>query len=197
MSDSQPFNLKFLALKHGYFFVPILFIFWFGAVASYAQQPHLGPELFKEGLLKLKFKDAWRYQPGDNPQWANPDFDDSNWYTFDPIGLKAYAMPDSLWKGYGWWRITFTADPELIKDIERLYFHSWGAAEVYLDGKLVATYGSFSPNSQLEKTHTPDYAPDRPIEITPRDIHTLAVRFSNHQAKSNFKIFRQSQEKNL
>lgn len=190
MSDHLFLNLKFFAAKHFFIGVFVSIIFFWGTQDSLAQNPHLDPSLFKEGLLKLKFKDAWRYQPGDNPQWADPDFDDRDWFKVDPIGLKAYAMPDSLWKGYGWWRITFTADPKLIEDIERLYFHSWGAAEVYLDGKLVASYGSFSIDSQQEKTHTPDYAPDRPLKISAQEVHTLAIRFSNHQAKSNFKIFR-------
>ncbi|WP_373497508.1 histidine kinase dimerization/phosphoacceptor domain -containing protein [Aquiflexum sp.] len=157
---------------------------------SYAQKPHVDGSLIKEGLLELNFKDNWRYQPGDNPDWANPNFDDADWYYIDPIGLKAYQMPDSLWSGFGWWRITFTADPKTIEAIERLYFYSWGAAEIYLDGELVASYGSFSPANQLEKTYTPDYDGDRPLKITPKAVHTLAVRFSNHQAKNNFKIFR-------
>lgn len=99
-------------------------------------------------------------------------------------------MPDSLWQGYGWWRINFTADPNTIIEIERLYFYSWGAAEIYLDGKLVASYGSFSTEYQKEKTYSPNYSGDRPLQIAPQDVHTLAVRFSNHQAKNNFEIFR-------
>lgn len=183
-------NLKYKVVKYLYFIGTAFILFYSSAIDSYAQKPHVDASLFKEGLLELKFKDNWRYQPGDNPDWANPDFDDTSWYRIDPIGLKAYQMPDSLWSGFGWWRITFTADPKTIEAIERLYFSSWGAAEIYLDGALVATYGSFSPDSQLEKTHTPDYAPDKPLKITPQDVHTLAVRFSNHQAKNNFKIFR-------
>jgi hypothetical protein len=29
-----------------------------------------------------------------------------------------------------------------------------------------------------------------PLKITPKDLHTLAIRFSNHQAKKNHQIFR-------
>ncbi|MCL6261489.1 hypothetical protein M3O96_20485 [Aquiflexum sp. TKW24L] len=141
-------------------------------------------------MLELKFQESWRYQPGDNPEWANPDFDDTSWYSLNPIGLKAYQMPDSLWSGYGWWRISFTADPKTIEAIERLYFYSWGAAEIYLDGELVASYGSFSQDSQNEKTYSPNYDGDRPFKIKPQDVHTLAVRFSNHQAKRNHQIYR-------
>ncbi len=171
-------------------FCGFLFVFLLGTLFSFAQKPHLDESLFKEGLLELKFKDSWRYQLGDNPEWASPEFDDSDWYNINPTGLKAYLMPDSLWKGFGWWRITFTADPKTIEAIERLYFSSWGAAEIYLDGELVETYGNFSTNSHLEKTHTPNYAPDRSLKFKPKDVHTLAIRFSNHQAKSNFRVFR-------
>ncbi|MFN3997402.1 histidine kinase dimerization/phosphoacceptor domain -containing protein [Algoriphagus sp.] len=171
-------------------FLSLFLFFLLGTLDSYAQKPNLDNSHFKEGLLELKFKDAWHYQPGDNLEWADPDFDDSDWYHLDPIDLKAYQMPDSLWKGFGWWRITFTADPNTIEAIERLYFYSWGAAEIYLDGSLVASYGSFSQDSQLEKTYSPNYTGDRPLQFAPQEVHTLAIRFSNHQAKNNFKIFR-------
>ena len=182
--------MKSIGKKYQFLFLSVFTLYLSGALDCYGQKPHLDASLFKEGLLELKFSDAWRYQPGDNLEWAKPDLDDSKWYKTDPIGLKSYNMPDSLWKGFGWWRITFTANPQIINDIERLYFITWGAAEIYLDGKLVATYGRFSPNSQLEKTYSPKYEGDKPLKISTQGIHTLAVRFSNHQAKQNYKTFR-------
>jgi len=161
-----------------------------GNLEAYAQIPHLDASHLKEGLLELRFKDSWRYQPGDDLKWANPDFDDAQWHRIDPNGLKTYQMPDSLWIGYGWWRINFTADPKLLEAVERIYFYSWGAAEVYLDGKLVTSYGNFSQKSELENTFTPNYDGDRPLTVAQRDIHTLAVRFSHHQAKTNFQLFK-------
>lgn len=190
MLDRRPIHLKLVLLKFLYFSLSVFLLFCIGTLDSYAQKPHLEASLFKEGLLELKFQNSWRYQPGDNLEWANPNFDDAGWYALDPIGLKAYQMPDSLWKGYGWWRISFTADPSTIESIQRLYFYSWGAAEIYLDGKLVTTYGNFSPDSKLEKTYSPDYDGDRPLKIMAKEVHTLAIRFSNHQAKKNFQTFR-------
>ena len=74
-------------------------------------KPHLTAKMLsKEGILLLKFKDVWRYQQGDNLAWANPHFDDATWPALAPEGLSAKAMPDSLWQGNGWWRLTFTAD---------------------------------------------------------------------------------------
>jgi two-component sensor histidine kinase len=191
MLDDPKNHLRLILFKYQYFFISVFIIFYFSTLNSYAQKPHVEASLFREGLLELKFKDSWRYHPGDSLEWANPNYDDDKWSHIDPNGLKAYQMPDSLWMGYGWWRISFTANPQIIDAIERLYFYSWGAAEIYLDGELVASYGSFSDDSQLENTYTPDYDGDRPLKITQReDVHTLAVRFSNHQAKNNLKIFR-------
>lgn len=148
---------QFELVKYLYFFTSLILLLILIPLRTNAQIPHLDTSLFKEGLLELKFNNSWRYQPGDNLEWASPDFDDSKWQNVNPIGLKAYQMPGSLWKGYGWWRINFTADPNTIIEIERLYFYSWGAAEIYLDGKLVASYGSFSTEYQKEKTYSPNY----------------------------------------
>jgi hypothetical protein len=91
-------------------------------------RPHLTSKLMSnEGLLLLKFKNAWKYQQGDDESWANPDYDDTAWHTIAPDGLSAKAMPDSLWQGYGWWRLSFTADSSLYQQVTRLYFRSWGA----------------------------------------------------------------------
>jgi hypothetical protein len=190
MFDRQQVSVKIIARKYLYLLISFC-IFYFGTSDIFAQKsPHLNASQFKEGLLELDFKNAWRYHPGNNLEWANPNFDDTNWHTINPYNLKVYRMPDSLWTGYGWWRMNFTASPSIIEEIERLYFYSWGAAEIYLDGKLVATYGNFSEESQNEKTYTPDYKGDRPLIISPQEIHTLAVRFSHHQAKKNHQIFR-------
>jgi two-component sensor histidine kinase len=189
MWNSYQIHSKSILSKYQYFFALICFVFFFNTLDSFPQRRHVEASLFKEGLLELKFQDSWRYHPGDNLEWAEPDFDDSRWDKIDPFDLKAYQISDSLWNGFGWWRITFTANPKMIEEIERLYFYSWGAAEIYLDGELVASYGSFSPDSQLEKTYSPNYNGDRPLKIMAQGTHTIAVRFSNHQAKNNQKIF--------
>ena len=154
-------------------------------------RPHLTAKMLsKEGILLLKFKDAWRYQQGDNLAWANPNFDDAIWPTIAPEGLSAKAMPDSLWQGCGWWRLTFTADSSFYQQISRLYFRSWGAAEVYLDGQKLSEYGRFSSEATAEKNFIPRYVLDQKIQVAHTDFHVLAVRFSNHQAKRNAVLLR-------
>lgn len=133
----------------------------------------------------MEFKEAWRYHPGDDPNWADPALADTGWYALSPSALRADAMPDSLWPGYGWWRLTFTADSVLYRQITRLYFRGWGAAEVYLDGEKIQAYGKFARQAASETNYVPRYSLDARIRVVPHAQHVLAIRYSNHQAKIN------------
>jgi two-component sensor histidine kinase len=184
-------------MKISFFYAPFMFLFFVLSTPSVsvaqnapANLPHLKPEMIKKGMLSLKFKGAWRYQKGDDIKWADPDFDDSQWHPMAPDNLRAYDIPDSLWQGYGWWRLSFTADSAIYEQVSHLYFRGWGAAEVFLDGKKVHTYGLFSNQPQDEKNYVPRYVLEKEIRITPANRHVLAVRYSNHQAKKDRAILK-------
>ncbi len=153
--------------------------------AQFDSIPYLKSEMIMEGSLPLKFNGAWLYHNGDNLEWAKTTIDESGWQKIAPQNLRAEAMPDSLWQGYGWWRLSFRADSTIHKQISRLVFDTWGSAEVYLDGQKILNYGNFSKNAITEKNHVANYAADKKIVLKPALIHTLAIRFSNHQAKKN------------
>jgi two-component system NtrC family sensor kinase len=128
-------------------------------------------------LISLGSLEDWKFQGGDNLEWANPSYDDSDWTRFSPSGLSE-PIPDSLWNNYGWFRLSFKADSSIYEQPWNLYFYTWGAAEVYLDGKLVHTYGKFSSTPEEEKTFMPISKLHRPIQILPQEEHLLAIRFS-------------------
>jgi hypothetical protein len=60
------------------------------------------------GILKLDH--AWHFHTGDDPSWANPNFDDSSWQKIDlqtPLieqGIESYT-------GYGWYRLRLQPVP--------------------------------------------------------------------------------------
>ncbi len=168
----------------------VLFMMWIGPYLTGQAQPkvpHLTAGMInKEGILFLDFNKAWRYHPGDDPNWADPALVDTSWHVLSPSALRADAMPDSLWSGYGWWRLAFTADSLLYEQITRLYFRGWGAAEVYLDGKKIQTYGKFSLQAAGETNYVPRYSLDARVQLVPHKRHVLAIRYSNHQAKTNW-----------
>lgn len=58
---------------------PLIFILLFIPIILLAQEPRVGylsPAL-ENGQTMLAL--GWKYNLGDNPEWANPNFDDSSW----------------------------------------------------------------------------------------------------------------------
>ncbi len=45
----------------------------------------------------------WRYHPGDDLSWADPEFDDSDWPLVLPSLRNAETVPEG-WPGVGWFR---------------------------------------------------------------------------------------------
>ena len=85
----------------------------------------------------------WLVHAGDDPAYARPDFDDSQWTRFDPHAnikdIFATAHPDVVW-----YRLHIKVDPHqsglALKEIRISY-----AFEVYVNGQRVMTSGQIAP----------------------------------------------------
>ncbi len=138
------------------------------------------PDTLRTGIF-LSALDVWRYSPGDDLQWADPGFDDSDWIIQRPGGMQN-PLPDSIWAGYGWFRARFTADESFYTSPMNLYLFTWGAAEVYFDGNFMTSFGTFSTDPDLERRDNPTNRLLPPFSVAPRDTHVIAIRFSYHPA---------------
>jgi signal transduction histidine kinase len=143
--------------------------------------------LVANNVLNLGALEGWRFHPGDNMQWANADFDDSDWLSLKPAGLSR-PIPDSLWQGYGWFRYRFAADTTIYNKAWNLYFFTWGAVDIFLDGKLVESYGKFSSDPKDEVLNMPYNKIYPDIFLTPNESHVLAVRFSYHKGSQYYRL---------
>jgi two-component system, NtrC family, sensor kinase len=144
--------------------------------------------LFSEnGIISLGGMEGWRFHPGDDLSWAQPDYDDSDWMFYKPAGLTD-PIPDSLWEGFGWFRYQFAADSSIYAMARHLYFSTRGAAEVYLDGKLVRKCGEFSKDPQGEKRYMPGNKTHPAVVLQHAESHVLAVRFSYHKGQQYKKL---------
>jgi serine phosphatase RsbU (regulator of sigma subunit) len=83
---------------------------------------------------------AWRFAPGDAPGRETPDLDDGAWRPVNPA-LTAGDLPPDAWPGVGWFRRHLLVEPALQGRTLALRLAAPGAADVYLDGKLVLTSG--------------------------------------------------------
>src|SRR5205085_1388394 len=129
---------------------------------------NLGPEKSAE-LDKLK----WKYHSGDDLAWAAQDFDDSSWEQIEGTKINLQAFPQSGWNGRAWFRLRFNLDEKLAGSNLALIMAQGCAADVYLDGKLLATFG------EIIETGETEYNPNRlpiPFKLDQGGFHLLAVR---------------------
>jgi len=104
----------------------------------------------------LTISAPWRFHTGDNPDWASPTFDDSQWpllgmnRSWNVQGFSGYS-------GYGWYRIRLQLPAS--KDPLALGIAQVGnSAEIYADGKLIGVMGRMRP--------TPDWLNSFPETFT-------------------------------
>jgi serine phosphatase RsbU (regulator of sigma subunit) len=104
----------------------------------------------------LSFVLAWRHHPGDDPQWADPDFDDSAWERVEPQ------------QGTGWFRRHLRIEPALQGKPLVIRVETPGATRVFLDG---------SPLMQVATPASGQRAGVwREVIFSSRPDHVLAVR---------------------
>lgn len=82
-------------------------------------------QLPREGILLDK---GWKFHAGDNPEWAQADFDDSNWQSINPT-LEVYDSLPQLQRNIGWFRLHLVVDTTLNQSLV-LRIHQSGASEI-------------------------------------------------------------------
>ena len=100
----------------------------------------------REMKREVKLSRRWRFQVGDNMNYTDPEFDDSNWELIDVPGCwEDNGFPG--YDGYAWYRIRFNL-PDKLTD-KKLYLNLGcidDVDEVYINGKYLDGSGSFPPD---------------------------------------------------
>ncbi|GAA4457074.1 hypothetical protein GCM10023189_27240 [Nibrella saemangeumensis] len=104
-----------------------------------------------QGLLLDK---GWLWHEGDNPDWANPTFDDSQWERIDPA-KDIMELPQVRKAGIGWLRLHLQTDSSLVlPEALILLVRQMAASELYINGRFSKRFGTVSPNpDQVEAVH--------------------------------------------
>ena len=148
-------------------------------VASFGQEVFQLQKLDEGGTI---LNQAWKFRAGDNPEWAKPDYDDSNWEKIDPTE-ELHHLPQVRNAGIGWFRLTMHVDSSLINERLTMITSVLGAAEIYLNGQLIYSFGTVSRDYKKEKTrffsnHLFSF------KLGPQQVQKIAVRYSFN--KKNF-----------
>lgn len=69
-------------------------------------------DLDKDRLPVVSLNGLWRFHTGDNPAWADPNFDDSGWPLLHPDRSWAeQGYPG--YQGFAWYRFQLLVPPKL------------------------------------------------------------------------------------
>jgi len=130
---------------------------------------------------------VWKYHPGDDTTWANPDFDDSNWDTLK-TRMESSNNPKEFWQGVSWFRTVIKTDSSLINQPIAFLVNQFGASEIYLNGKLVKKLGTIRETSEQETPYQPLNIPFI-VTLDSSLVYNIAVRYSNKRAYEDFEWF--------
>lgn len=139
----------------------LLLILWLVATGVQATaQPQVptvsGPGVLQSGGILLS--EGWKMRQGDSLIWATPSFDDALWaYSASLLELDDDFQEDLT--GTSWFRLRLQVTPEMAGiPVAILTEYVAGAAEVYLNGRLLYTLGRaphLSDDRGSDVTHRP------------------------------------------
>jgi serine phosphatase RsbU (regulator of sigma subunit) len=151
----------------------------FSGVSLFAQESGVyvltAENLEKEKSVELN-KAGWKFQVGDDLNWASPQFDDSNWERVEETIIKPDLMSRGNWNGRAWFRLRLRVDDALKDKTFAFVMRQIGASEVYIDNRKIAAFGKISDAGISEEN------PNRlPILFRFENTgeHTIAIRFAS------------------
>ena len=93
-------------------------------------------------LREPRFLDmTWLVDPGDNPAYARPDFDDSNWIRFQPYSPITRACSQTR---VVWYRLHVKTDPA-VTGLALSERNISSAFEIYINGERLIASGTVAP----------------------------------------------------
>ncbi|MBN2103778.1 beta galactosidase jelly roll domain-containing protein [bacterium] len=135
--------------------------------------------------MKMDLSGQWLFSPGDAPEWADTEYDDSDWDRMQiPSNWENQDFP--FHDGYGWYRKHITI-PDKFK-ADRLILALGlidDADEVYFNGTKIGRTGSF-PGEGSGNYYGNSWQEDRFYMVPPHlmrwnETNTIAVRVYDYQ----------------
>ncbi len=165
----------------------ILLLLSFGTFGQTESKSNL-TEKINQGWTSLN--ENWKYQKGDDIQWAQPSYNDNLWKTAVTNG-NLNQNNDKQLAGENeivWFRIKIKVDSTFKETIIFNVVQN-GASEIYLDGKLIHRFGvvSTSPKNFQQKSANEDIFV---LPLEPDKEQVLAIRYAT--GSQDFPIYNKS-----
>ena len=106
-------------------------------------------EISHLGTGTVNLAGQWKFHPGDNPHWADPNFDDSGWKLVKvPLSLQKQGYPN--FSGYGWYRLTLHRYPRTAAPDLRLAVSAVSHVSAFFaNGVQFGQFGEFPPEARF------------------------------------------------
>lgn len=128
----------------------------------------------------------WKFQAGDDPSWADPNFDDSDWTPIDPT-TDIHYLTDLRDAEIGWFRLRLDVDESLLNIPLAMTIFQKGASEIFLNGKLIHTLGVVSQDPIEEVIFNPNFTPySFQFKDHPRQVLAIRYSFTKRNPYMNF-----------
>jgi two-component system NtrC family sensor kinase len=135
-----------------------------------------------DGIL---LNSGWKFQSGDNAEWANPDFDDRSWQSATLSDYNTY-LSQLKNKNIGWFRLHLLIDSSVLKRQLAIQISQLGASEIYLNGELFQRFGSIKMHTYY-KSYNPVNKPFL-LPFNAGNSIVIAIRFAS-RVPSNTWLF--------
>ncbi|MCH6202061.1 ATP-binding protein [Aquiflexum sp. LQ15W] len=165
-------------MKRLLIFLLVIHVF---AIYSFAQRGTvvLSSDMFKSHQrIFLAPLEGWIFRQGNDPNWADPNLDTNGWETMNPTALNP-KMEDENGRLEGWFRIRIKVNESLENIPLAISRELWAATDVYLDGKLVHSFGDTGNPYQA---FNPILKYPIPIDLEVGKEHLLALHFVDHES---------------
>ncbi len=117
------------------------------------------PASVKLGESSVELAGPWKFHIGDNPAWAQPDFNDASWPTMDltpppgsadeTLGTSGYlpgwtALGYPHYSGYAWYRLKVNVQGANRPLALKMPDAADDAYQVFVDGEQIGSFGRFT-----------------------------------------------------
>ncbi len=165
----------------------LLFFFFIGLSCKVYSQKNtltISKNNFDEsGVFLISQSDKWLFKKGHNTHWNKHSISTSDWQRLRPADISQ-KLADKNGRVEGWFRLKFRLDSTMVGVPLWLNKHTWAAAEIYLDGRLVATCGHTGINGTAFEEHRgPFFKPSIALQLIPNHTHELSIHVVDYPSK--------------
>ena len=160
-------------------FVALVWFFVFSTGVAQERSVQISSDMFRShDRIYLAPLDGWIFQNGSDPNWANPEWDVSDWQELGPTHISP-EWEDESGRIEGWFRIRIKLDDSMKGIPLSINRELWAATDVYLDGMLVHSFGH---TGKPYKAYNPILKYPIPIDLEVGRDYILAFHFVDYES---------------